>query len=57
MMPLAAAAWLLDRTMHEDDRPLARLADDKMMRPMRLHVLPHTGDDLARLLAELTGHD
>jgi hypothetical protein len=57
-MALAAAAWLLDGTIQEDNRPLARLANDNgMMRPMRLHALPHAGDGLAGLLAELTGHD
>jgi hypothetical protein len=57
-MPLAAAAWLLDRSMHEDDQAAARRADDNgMVRPMRLHVLPGSCGELARLLAELTGHD
>jgi hypothetical protein len=54
-MPLAAAAWFLDRTMQEDDRPLARLADNNV-RPMRLQLLPHSRDDLARLLAKSAAH-
>jgi hypothetical protein len=58
VMPLAAAARLLDRPMHEDDRLLARLTDNnRMMRPMRLNVLPRPRGELACFLAELAGHD
>jgi hypothetical protein len=54
-MALAAAAWALDRSMHEDDGASARRADDEV-RPMRLHLLPHASDDLARLLAKSAAH-
>jgi len=43
------------RSVHEDDGPLARLADDEM-RPMRLHVLPRARDDASRLLAKSAAH-
>jgi hypothetical protein len=55
VMPLATAAWFLDRSMHEDDGPLARLADDHV-RPVRLHMLPRQRDDAPRLFAKATAH-